>query len=272
VDDLRALGATEEHAWAVVMRIIKWLQYLGIQNTARKNCPPTRKPGAWAGAVFRVYLREILKTVTQEKWDKAKMEIGELDESMGAKLEDNSTVNYKQLETIRGFMCHIGQTFTIVMPFLKGFHLTLSSHLPGRNLEGWKLGDRTWRVYQQDRVDRGELLQEEVDAEHAGADPDREPPQRIKPVPRLYLDLVALSFFFSGDKPLEVSVRSKNVKVLLYGFGDASGRGFGSTVLTPHGVRYRTGTWGPDDEGESSNWKEFGNVVETVDCEAAEGT
>jgi hypothetical protein len=272
VDDLRASGATEEHAWAVAMRIAKRLQYLGIQNAARKTRPPTREPGAWAGAVFRVYLREIVKTVTQEKWDKAKRLIDELDESMGPKLEDDSTVDYKQLETIRGFMCHIGQTFTIVMPFLKGFHLTLSSHLPGRNSEGWKLGDRAWRVYQQDRVDRGELLQEEMDAEHTGGDPDREPPQRIKPVPRLYLDLVALKFFFSGDKPPEVSVRSRNVKVLLYGFGDASGRGFGSTVLTPLGVRYRIGTWGPDDEGESSNWKEFENVVETVECEAAEGT
>jgi hypothetical protein len=88
-------------------------------------------------------------------------------------------------------------------------------------------------------------LQEEVDAGYDGMDPDREPPQRIKPIPRLYLDLVALNFFISGAEPPEVSVRSENLKALLCGFGDASGRGFSSTVLTPLGVRYRIGAWGP---------------------------
>jgi hypothetical protein len=36
VDDLRAWGTTKEHAWAVTMLIAKRLQYLGMQNAARK--------------------------------------------------------------------------------------------------------------------------------------------------------------------------------------------------------------------------------------------
>jgi hypothetical protein len=38
------------------------------------------------------------------------------------------------------------------------------------------------------------------------------------------------------------------------------------------GVRCRVGVWGKDDEGESSNFKEFENVVLTVEEEAKNGT
>jgi hypothetical protein len=129
---------------------------------------------------------------------------------------------------------------------------------------GLEVGRQGFAEYQQDKVDRGELSEAEV---NAGADdPDREPPLKIRPVPRLDLDLVALRYFFSGSVPPVVSVKSYNVEVLLFGLGDASGRSFGNTVLTPSGVRYRTGTWGPEIEEESSTWKEFENVAETVEC------
>jgi hypothetical protein len=49
---------------------------------------------------------------------------------------------YKRLEQIRGFMCHIAMTYKTITPFLKGFHLTLASYLPQRDLDGWKLSDR----------------------------------------------------------------------------------------------------------------------------------
>ena len=37
-------------------------------------------------------------------------------------------------------------------------------------------------------------------------------------------------------------------------------------------MKYRVGTWGPDEDSESSNWKEFSNVVEALEREAAEKT
>lgn len=49
--------------------------------------------------------------------------------------------------------------------------------------------------------------------------------------------------------------------MLAYGFLDASGSGFGSTIERDGEVVYRMGVWGKDEDGESSNWKEFGNVV-----------
>jgi hypothetical protein len=41
--------------------------------------------------------------------------------------------------------------------------------------------------------------------------------------------------------------------------------------LTAKGIKYWMGLWGADDEGESSNWKEFENQVESLEHEAMEG-
>ena len=57
---------------------------------------------------------------------------------------------------------------------------------------------------------------------------DSIPPTLIKLVPRLLHDL---KVFFYSDLPLPIVVRSKTVLYLLYGFGDASGKGFGSTMM-----------------------------------------
>jgi hypothetical protein len=103
VDNLRALGATKEHAWQVAMQISNLLQYLGIQNAARKMRPPTLLPGAWAGAVFRVYLHEITKTVTQEKWDKAKEQIAELDKVLGPEFDEIFCLIRNSLRELAGF-------------------------------------------------------------------------------------------------------------------------------------------------------------------------
>ena len=42
-------------------------------------------------------------------------------------------------------------------------------------------------------------------------------------------------------------------------------------MLGSNGVRYRIGIWGQDDELESSNYKEFENIVSTVEDEAEQG-
>jgi hypothetical protein len=119
------------------------------------------------------------------------------------------------------------------MAFLKGFHLTLSSHLSGQNDEGRKLGERAWRVYMQDKLNLGDLTQAELEASDNA---DGTPPVKMKPVPRLYQAVEAMEIFFARAEPPEISVRSKNVKVVLYGFADTSGRGCGSTVLGLNGV------------------------------------
>jgi hypothetical protein len=99
------------------------------------------------------------------------------------------------------------------------------------------------------------------------------PPTTIPLIQHLRDDLYALREYLELDKPPEVQARRYYVQLLLYGFADASGGGLGSTLTIPGvGIRCRVGVWGNDEESESSNYKEFENVVMTVEEEARHGT
>ena len=59
---------------------------------------------------------------------------------------------------------------------------------------------------------------------------------------------------------------------VMYGFADASGSGFGSTFEARDGTRFRIGMWSGDESDEtSSNWKEFTNVVKSLEEEGKHG-
>jgi hypothetical protein len=83
-------------------------------------------------------------------------------------------------------------------------------------------------------------------------------------------DVFALGELLSPSSPPLVTVQTNMVYEIYYGFGDASGKGFGSTLLTAKGIKYQIGLWGSDEEGESSNWKEFENQVESLEQEATD--
>jgi hypothetical protein len=170
-------------------------------------------------------------------------------------------------------------TYETLTPFLKGFHLTLSSYLPHRDANGWKLSDKQWEKSLLAQVERGELeekeaheiiederlskaaesewaayLREEVEMDNISEEEfeaamDRggsvgvTAPKTIRGVPRFFKDLEAFAALLSPDTPPEVNVRCLRVLTILYGFGDASGKGFGSTVLGSDGTRYRIGVW-----------------------------
>lgn len=127
VDDLRASGYSEEHAWNVARTAASRIQYLGCQDAARKRRPPTKTPGAWAGAVFRTLSNSVVKLVSQDKWDKAKSLVGALSAQLHDEKE-NTMLNYKQLERTRGFLVHLAMTYEVFTHHLKGFHLTLASY------------------------------------------------------------------------------------------------------------------------------------------------
>lgn len=277
IDDLRGIAATCELAWMLSRRIAAVLQYLGIQDASRKRRPPTRTPGAWAGAVIRTSSDNISVTVTEEKWQKARGLINNLIEQLHSDLQDPVSIfdvlSYKELEITRGFLVHLSMTYEVLVHHIKGFHLTLASYLPQRDSEGWKFTDQEWKQYLFHRVAAGDIDQSEMEVLLSQHQPNKKPPVTIKVVRHLKNDLLALKTFFSLDKPPEIHVRRQNVCMILYGFADASGGGFGSTVLIPgSGTRYRVGVWGADDDNTSSNFKEFENVVLTIEEEAKQGT
>jgi hypothetical protein len=89
--------------------------------------------------------------------------------------------------------------------------------------------------------------------------------------PRFASDVGALSSIFSSESIPRVSLRTRRVVTVVYGFGDASGTGLGATFTCGSGFNFRIGVWGSEEKDESSNWKEFSNVVEALEDEAGSG-
>ena len=64
VDDLRSIGYFMEDAWQITRRVCSHMQYLGIQDAARKR---RVDEGPWAGGVYSTSHSKISKSVTKEK-------------------------------------------------------------------------------------------------------------------------------------------------------------------------------------------------------------
>jgi hypothetical protein len=283
VDDLRASGHSVEQTWAISQQVVSRLQYLGFQDAPRKRKPPVRASGAWAGSIFTTSDTEVLQSVAQEKWDKAKSQLQELTDVFASSSIPEFV--YKRLEQIRGFLCHLSMTYSELTPYLKGFHLTLAAHNGGRDETGWKLTPREWAAYLHEAVESGKMVQDEAnDMREAVKEmappapisfnvprPPIKPPEMVSPVERFEDDIRALSALLGQEKPVKKLVRASRVYTILYGFADASGSGFGSTVLGNDGIRYRIGTWDSDTQESSSNFREFENVVEALKEEAKAG-
>jgi hypothetical protein len=171
-------------------------------------------------------------------------------------------------------------TYEIVTPYLKGLHFTLAAHHPQRNAQGWKLSPKEWDAYIWAKESEGQFSFDEAtsfsEVGHDSAPPETKsrkapkpparegpasPPKEVVPVKRLQFDIDALCALFNEDTPTEVLLRTAKVYSILYGFADASGTGFGSTILGEDGITYRIGTWESDVDEESSNFREFENVV-----------
>ena len=223
VDDLRTMGYTMEQAWAIAHRVASRLQYLGIQDAPRKRRVDN---GPWAGTVYSTSDGTIQKTVTAKKWFKGKNYIDELYSETQQVGADKIQFDYKRLESIRGFLCHLAMTYELLFPFLKGFHLTLAQHLPCRDQEGWKIKEEAWVAF----CHREGLSMEDDD--------DNPPASTVKPVRRFFVCLNVLKKFFDTSIPPIVTERSLKVMLVLYGFADASKSGFGASLQTKQGLRY----------------------------------
>jgi hypothetical protein len=180
-----------------------------------------------------------------------------------------------------------------VTPYFKGLHLTLASHHPGGGAGSWKMALKEWAFYLQEAVELGKLSEAEaLSMTQAALEPTEPepwegqacrptpppkllpaPPKLIMAIPRLIENVKALGILFDTELPSQDLLRSGSAQVytILYGFADASGSGFESTVLVEGGIRYQIGFWGSDLDEESSNYREFENVVDALRAEAAVG-
>jgi hypothetical protein len=240
VDDCRATGATVEQTWVITRQVASRIQHRGMQDAGRKRTSPVRNPGPWAGSVFETSATEVLKTVTLEKWVKAKKYIQNLWDILSGSDWETKMLSYKELEVVRGFLGHIRLTFELIVPYLKGFHLTLSAHLDQRDSEGWKMNNKAWDAY---------CIMNNLEADEGRHDVEydvmgrQKPPKEVKAVPLLRDNIYALNEFFSAATPPKIRDQCSQIQVVRYGFGDASGSGFGSTLQTPQGLQLTVSYW-----------------------------
>lgn len=275
VDYVRVTGFSKENFRSVHHQFASRIQYLGMQDAPRKFRPPSQsQAGAWTGTIFKITGDAITKSVAPEKWDKGTNIIARLQAAMEEHCESRPLLDRKLLERETGFLNHLAMTFEVFVPFLKGFYLTLNSWRSGRDAEDWKMPDKQWHQVLWDRFHEGKISEEELDSslrKATGTTLDVAPAV-VKASHRLVDDLCALSAIFKASSgPPQVNLRSKRIVTVIYGFGDASGSGLGATFTCGVGFTFRIGVWGATEQLESSNWKEFSNVVESLEEEAEEG-
>ncbi len=241
VDDMRAAAGTEMECWYAMHWVATTLNYLGIQIAARKTRPPSKHPGPWAGSMMVADATGVGVKATQEKWDKMKGLLLKVQ----TWIENGNVMRRKELESIRGSLVYLQWTYPAITPYVKGFHLTIDAWRPGRDEEGWKVTSAGPRI-----MEGGEI---------------EEPPVFVRAVPCLKTDILMLLTLLDAPEPPIRYVRSNKINVVLYDFGDASGSGFGRTMGNAQGVTFTHGLWGIDEGGNSSNYRELANLVETLE-------
>lgn len=198
---------------------------------------------------------------------------------------------------------YLSQAYPALAPYMKGIHLILESWRGVRDTEGWKLGrgdpspipgpeEGSHSTISKDTSSEGlddlledlresklRLIDDVSDDATVMTEIKARLPPKHKPdsgrtliVPRLKGDLQAMKFLTTSETPTMRVVRGRNtVTGALYGFGNASFGGFGSSIEHREGISTRFGLWGRDSEDASSNYRELRNLMEAVEEEASEG-
>jgi hypothetical protein len=111
------------------------------------------------------------------------------------------------------------------------------------------------------RSEAAEIGDEEDGEEEASDHP------LVHAMPRLRSDVQALLSLMSADKPVLRRTRCRKTSKAYYGFGDASGLGFGATIQIGESIWYEYGQWVEEvvEQERSSNWREVTNLVEFLE-------
>jgi hypothetical protein len=237
----------------VVQRAASTLSYLGIQDAPRKRRDSSQSPGAWADSVIKTGPGDTFVLISQEKWDKARTLVKEMEAMLD---KDSASMNRKRIEQIQGFLKYVTEMYTSTTSSLIGVHMTVDSWRAGRDSEGWRLPIPSWcHIDMPDKewVGAEEPLPEDI-------------PLTVWVVPRLQHDVAALLCLLAPTKPPLKHIQAKATTKVYYGFGDASGCGFGATIQIGDEIIYEDGQWSTEvTETKSSNWCKLNNLVETLE-------
>ena len=72
LDEIIVLEFSFERCWQCGRELSSNIQFLGVYDAVRKKKPPSLKRGAWSGHIARLEPEMVYRSVTHDKWDKAK--------------------------------------------------------------------------------------------------------------------------------------------------------------------------------------------------------
>jgi hypothetical protein len=90
-------------------------------------------------------------------------------------------------------------------------------------------------------------------------------PKRVRMVDRLRSDAGALLTLMSPEAQVKRVIRKNQLVQVIYRFGDASGKGFGSCILIDGKVHWEGGQWVRTISQETSNYRELRNLVDALE-------
>lgn len=291
VDDLRTGAQSKRLCDQVTHVVASKVNYLGQQDAPRKRGESSQAPGAWAGSVIEARKDEgLYVSVSQQKWERVQEILRQLLSAFTSAAQADRNIsshaklpmlNHKLLEQDTGFLVHVFMTYENLRPYLKGFYLTLNRWRYDRSEAGWKMGRLEWEEKAEEMLGSEKLWKEVREYQRVedlqkgvGA------PGEVRAVERLKEDVMVLNQMFQCDTPSLRLIRGYSLARILYGFGDASGAGFGSSWVNwcvgtedeeIKSVRYRFGRWGKEGEATSSNYRELKNLVDTLETMGVDG-
>jgi hypothetical protein len=233
MDDLQGGAPGANEAWLSRDHVAKTIQHKGCQDATRKAGYPNKSPQPWTGGLVRIDGSGIYISLPLDKWNKVKGILAFYATEIAHHPQRRPTFSHKTLERKLGFLCHAAQTVKEFRPFLRGFYDTLNS----------------WR-------------------------PNTPANTPAKTAEGLEADIYALMALTSSPVPVERCIRHNTGRIIIYGFTDASGTGGGASFerqLAEKNLTYRVSVWSAVEREESSNWKEFDKLVESLEEEALGG-
>ena len=88
---------------------------MGIQDATQKRRDSSQFPGAWSGSIVQIKNDGVYLLISQEKWNKTKSMITEMDDMVRT---SPAAMDRKRLEQIRGFLIYVTRTYPSTVPYL----------------------------------------------------------------------------------------------------------------------------------------------------------
>ena len=249
VDDVRPTAPSWSECWQASHRVGTMLTWHGLQDAARKRREPSQEAGAWAGSILHSNNDQVTALISNEKWEKTKLWI----KWLSATVFKGDKADFVLLQKCRGYLIYVSRTYRPMIPYLRGLHKSIDSWRPFQDCDGWKLSESELRA----EIEQGRTWKYTND--------DRESIAVVNLVPRMKKDVMALKTLTKATFPPKVIRRKKKTSTVCYGFGDASGLGFGNCIEV-EGVQYaKFGSWNKEVESKHSNYKELRNLVNAIE-------